>query len=76
MKKIGVKKIDIGAKGGRVEFYPETLVAPGKMLNLLESSVDYKMRDPQTLLISKILPESGDRLKELEHLSRELAITL
>ena len=75
MKKIGVKKIDLGTRGGRLEFYPETPVSPSKILNLLESSVDYKMRDPQTLLISKLLPEGNDRLKELEFISNTLDLT-
>ena len=75
MKKIGVKKIDLGAKGGRLEFYPDTPVPPGKIINLLESCVDYKMRDPQTLLISKLLPEGNDRLKELEFISNVLDTT-
>ena len=74
MKKIGAKKIDLGAKGGRLEFYPETPVSPDKILNLLESCVDYKMRDPQTLLISKLLPEGNDRLKELEFISDALDV--
>ena len=75
MKKIGVKKIDLGTRGGRLEFYPETPVSPSKILDLLESSVDYKMRDPQTLLISKLLPEGNDRLKELEFISNALDLT-
>ena len=68
MKKIGVKKIDLGPKGGRVEFYPETTVDPDKLLLLLESSEDYRMKDAQTLSISKPLEGRDERLEEIDQL--------
>ena len=72
MKKIGVKKIDIGLKGGRVEFYPETSVSPENLLALLQSSDDYRMKDAQTLAISKMLSGRDERFQEIASISEKL----
>ncbi len=72
MKKIGVKKVDLGPKGGKIEFSPDTNVAPGKLLQLLESKDGYKMRDAHTLGISKNLSEAEERFKEIDFIQQNL----
>ena len=71
---LGIRRIDVTAGGGRVEFTAQTSVDPMLMIKLVQSqSRLYRFDGPQALKISKPLAEPADRLVFLRELLNLLA---
>ena len=63
---LGIRKIDLGEKGGRVYFHENADVAPEKVINLLRSNPDlYKLEGGDKLRISHELIDAEDRFRFL-----------
>jgi transcription-repair coupling factor (superfamily II helicase) len=63
---LGLRRIDLGAAGGRIEFAPETRVDPAALVRLLESRPDrYRLDAQQRLRIVADLPEPEQRFEFL-----------
>ena len=72
---LGVRKIDLGAKGGRIFFGVETSIDPGRIIRLLQSDPQsYRLDGQDKLRIRRDLPELADRLRLLENLLGEIAM--
>ena len=66
---IGLRKIDLGRKGGRLHFTDEANVDPAKIIQLIQSEPQtYKLDGQDKLRISKELPDIIDRFKMLDNL--------
>jgi transcription-repair coupling factor (superfamily II helicase) len=71
---IGIRKIDLGQRGGRLHFSSQTRVDPGKIVNLIQSQPQiYKLDGQDKIRISKDLPDVMDRFTMLDYLLNEIA---
>jgi transcription-repair coupling factor (superfamily II helicase) len=71
---LGIRKIDLGQKGGRVFFQPKANIDPTRIIQLIQADpVSYKLDGQDKLRISKELPDTEDRLQILEFLFDEIA---
>jgi len=70
---IGIKRLDLGERGGRIEFKEGAQADTGALLQLLQDQPgDYQLSGPAKLLI-KTAPESGqDRIQLARELIRKL----
>ena len=61
---LGIRKLDLGAGGGRVEFVEKPKVDPMAVIRLIQGQPKhYRMDGPDKLRIKLELPEAEDRLK-------------
>ncbi len=74
---LGIRKIDLGQKGGRVFFQPRANIDPGRIIQLIQSDpVSYKLDGQDKLRITKELPDAESRLEILEYLFNEIALKI
>ncbi len=72
---LGVKKIDLGPHGGRMEFYQDAPVDPASIVMLVQSDPErYRMDGPNKLRMAMELPDLPDRLLALNHLLDDLGL--
>ena len=63
---MGIKGVDIGARGGRITFAPDASIDPAGLVHLVQSAPDtYHMRGPETLIIRSQLDDKDHRLRIL-----------
>ncbi len=63
---LGIRKIDVGAQGGRVEFVEDPDLDPLAIVRLIESApAAYRMSDATTLHITRELPDLDSRVDAL-----------
>ena len=73
--RLGIRKIDLGEKGGRILFAAETRIDPGRIIRLLQSDPHgYRLDGQDKLRIRRDLPEPESRLQLLERLFGEIAL--
>ena len=71
---IGMKKIEAGPKGVRIEFVDQPNLDPGEIIRLLQSAPRlYKLDGPNRLRITTDLPDAGARVEALRVLLAQLA---
>ena len=74
--RVGIKRLDFGAQGGRVEFSDNTRAEPASLIQLIqEKSLDYRMDGPQKLRILLQEEEPARRFSEAQQLMIRLAPT-
>ncbi len=72
---LGIKKIDFGPHGGRVEFNQDAQVDPASIVMLVQSDPGrYRMDGPNKLRLAIELPDLPDRLLALNHLLDDLGM--
>lgn len=72
---IGIRKIDLGQRGGRLHFSSENRVDPGKIVQLIQNQPQvYKLDGQDKIRISKDLPDVMDRFTMLDNLLNEIAV--
>jgi transcription-repair coupling factor (superfamily II helicase) len=72
---IGIRKIDLGQRGGRLHFSSENRVDPGKIVQLIQSQPQvYKLDGQDKIRISKDLPDVIDRFTMLDNLLNEITV--
>ena len=70
---LGIRKIDIGPQGGRMEFSRDTKVQPITLIKLLQSQpAQFRMEGGDKLRISVNLTEPEKRLQYMEELLKKL----
>jgi transcription-repair coupling factor (superfamily II helicase) len=61
---LGIKKIELGPKGGRFSFTPEPDIDPMKLISLIQTKPgEYQLDGQERLKIVKVLPEFEKRLQ-------------
>jgi transcription-repair coupling factor (superfamily II helicase) len=61
-ERVGIKRLDFGTQGGRIEFSDDTRAEPARLIRLIqERSLDYRMDGPQKLRI--LMKEEEDSLR-------------
>ncbi len=71
---IGVRKVDLGIRGGRLHFSPNNQVDPVKIVQLIQTKPSiYRLDGQDKIRIVKDLPEVADRFTMLDNLLNEIA---
>jgi transcription-repair coupling factor (superfamily II helicase) len=74
--RVGIKRLDFGAQGGRVEFSDDTRAEPASLIQLIQDkSLDYRLDGPQKLRILIQEEEPARRFTEAQQLLNRLAPT-
>lgn len=61
---VGIRKIDVGPKGARVDFHAKAEVDPVSVITLLQSEPHtYRLEGPERIRISKDMPDAESRLQ-------------
>jgi len=67
--RIGIRKIELGPQGGRILFGPEPQLDVSKLIELLQQQpLAYKLNGQDKLRITKALPDTAVRVREVESL--------
>ena len=64
----GIKRIDLGRRGGRIEFVPNPDIDPMCVIDLIQSDSAYRMEGNEKLKVSKPLEDAESRYSEIEFL--------
>ncbi|BAU48581.1 transcription-repair coupling factor [Sulfurifustis variabilis] len=71
---LGIKKVDAGAKGARIEFVEKPPIDPGAIIRLLQSAPrTYRLDGPNRLRILTEMPDPESRVKTITKLFDTLA---
>jgi transcription-repair coupling factor (superfamily II helicase) len=74
-QKLGIRRIDLGPRGGGIAFEDSPNVDPGALIRLLQThGARYRMQGGEKLRVSKDLSDEAARFKELEFLLDALAM--
>ena len=60
--------MDLGSKGGKVEFYNHCPVSPDRVISLITEHTGYQLDGSEKLRLSKALPDSASRISEADFL--------
>ena len=72
---LGIRKIDLGEKGGRIYFREHSNINPKRILELIESNPkDYKFDGQDKLRINKELTKKESRIEFLEYFFDEIVL--
>ncbi|MDC0068164.1 transcription-repair coupling factor [Gammaproteobacteria bacterium] len=74
-EKLGIKKLDAGEQGGKVEFDQETTIDPGSIVKLVQSEPHrYKLATANQLIFDDKMEKTDTRFTKVEHLLERLDI--
>ena len=74
---LGIRKLDLGAAGGRVTFQPRPEVDPATIIRLIQRQPRvYKLDGQDKLRIVMELPDAADRLRAADELLETLAVRI
>ncbi|MDA0821530.1 MAG: transcription-repair coupling factor [Proteobacteria bacterium] len=65
---IGIKRIDLGSKGGRIDFMARPNIDPIVIINLIQSDPTYRLDGESTLRVRRPLPDADSRFRQLDGL--------
>jgi transcription-repair coupling factor (superfamily II helicase) len=72
---LGIRKLDLGAAGGRVTFQPRPGVDPATVIRLIQQHPRiYRLDGQDKLRVAMELPEATDRLRAAGELLETLAV--
>ena len=71
---IGIKKVDFGRKGGRIDFKPQPNVDTDALIQLLQANLGYRMDGESCLRLRDDMPDAASRFEKLEDLLERLAL--
>ncbi|MGR8918062.1 MAG: transcription-repair coupling factor [Gammaproteobacteria bacterium] len=69
-ERYGIRRIDLGRRGGRVEFHPDPNIDPMSVIDLVQTDPAYRMDGGERLRVVKELPDAASRFDELDFLFR------
>ncbi len=73
-ERLGIVHIDAHPEGGRLDFSPQTSIAPQKLIALIQKQArTYKLDGPMRLRFFHARLESAERLRFIEHLLQALS---
>ena len=70
---LGIRRIDLGGRGGRIEFHAQPNIDPTRIIELLQRDRAYRLDGGEKLRIAKELPDAESRFAELNSLFTRLA---
>ena len=70
---LGIRRIDLGSRGGRIEFHPKPNVEPIRIIELIQRDRAYRLDGGEKLRITKELPDAESRFTELKSVFERLA---
>jgi len=74
---LGIRKIDIGLKGGRIFFQPDANIDPVRIIQLIQTAPSsYKLDGQDKLRIIKELPDAESRLETLKYIFNEITLKI
>jgi transcription-repair coupling factor (superfamily II helicase) len=65
---LGIRRIDLGSRGGRIEFHPQPDIDPMRIIELVQRDRAYRLDGSDKLKIIKDLPDAASRFEELNAL--------
>jgi len=72
-EKLGIKKLDAGGRGGKIEFDQETTIDPGSIVKLVQSEPHrYKLATANQLIFDGKMEEIDTRFTKVEYLLERL----
>ena len=71
-RNLGMKRMDFGSKGGKVEFYNHCSISPERVIGLITEHASYRLDGSEKLRLSKALPDSASRISEADFLLKFL----
>ena len=73
-KELGVRRLELGASGGSVQFEPETRVDPRRLIKMVQRhSREFRFEGPLKLRIARALPKAEQRFEYAQRLLEQLA---
>jgi transcription-repair coupling factor (superfamily II helicase) len=73
--RLGIRKIELGEKGGRLHFHEQTNIDSGQLINLIQSQPqNYKLDGQDKLRIVQNMPDSAVRFKMLADLLESITM--
>ena len=74
---LGIRKIDVGLKGGRIFFQPDANIDSVRIIQLIQTAPNiYKLDGQDTLRINKELPDAQSRLEILKYIFNEITLNI
>ena len=70
---LGIRRIDLGSRGGRIEFHPKPNIEPIRIIELIQRDRAYRLDGGEKLRITKELPDAESRFAELKSVFERLA---
>ena len=71
---LGIKKIDAGPRGARIEFIDEPDIDPGSILRLIKTAPNiYRLDGPNRLRITRDMPDTDNRINAVKALLDRLS---
>ena len=67
-ERLGIRRIDLGRRGGRIEFQPNPDIDSSSVIDLVQTDPDYRMDGGDKIRIVKDLPDAEARFEELAFL--------
>jgi transcription-repair coupling factor (superfamily II helicase) len=72
----GIKKIDAGPKGARIDFFPKAPIDPASVITLLQSAPKtYRLDGPERIRVSRDMPDANSRLEMIAQVLNALKST-
>ena len=65
-ERFGIKRIDLGRRGGRIEFNPHPDIDPQTIIELVQTDLDYRIDGGDKLRVNKELVDAEARFSELD----------
>ena len=70
---LGIRRIDLGSRGGRIEFHPKPNIDPLRIIELIQRDRAYRLDGGEKLKVTKELPDAESRFAELKSVFERLA---
>lgn len=64
-ERFGIRRIDFGRRGGRIEFHPNPDIDPMSIIELVQTDASYRLDGGDKLRVVKDLPDAQARFEEL-----------
>ncbi len=74
-QELGIKRIELGSKGGRIDFVARPNIDPGAIIDLIQNDQTYRLDSESRLRVKKILSDADSRFSELDELLNVLSIS-
>ncbi len=71
---LGIKRIDLGSKGGRIDFTAQPNIDPMVIINLIQRDASYRLDGQSRLRVNKPLADAAARFAELDKLLDLLSV--
>ena len=72
---LGINRVELGPKGGRIAFSASTKIDPARLVELIESAPHtFKMKDAQTLVVKETLDGAEERIAIVHHVADALRL--